>query len=280
MCVAHRGRQLVGQKPPAPRGCAEDRAHDEEQHGKSYHGADGERNPDERVLADRVGHVPLRDVDPVLLRQLDEDPEHDRGREPEASRHARGVEAESDHLVRDEEVLERVREDQQHRTRGEQFEEDDAEEPVVEEELRDPERRVTRPVPHRREVGDREVVDVERLVPALVGAVGGQVDLGELREQRVVDAVERERDDDHEREARDQQRHEEPRCDDRNDDRGVVGGEGGDEVRHDQRPRLTGSGSSSAIASRRSPRPAGGRTSRSGRGARQRSQIRAPCRPR
>ena len=89
------------------------------------------------------------------------------------------VEAEPDHLVGDEEVLERVRKDQQHQAGVQQLEEHDADEPVVEEELGDPESRIARPVPHRREIGDREVVDVERLVPALVRPVCRQVDVGD-----------------------------------------------------------------------------------------------------
>ena len=49
---------------------------------------------------------------------------------------------------------------------------------------------------HRRQIGDRQVVDVERLVEALVGPVGADVDAGERVEQRAVDRVEDQRDDD------------------------------------------------------------------------------------
>ena len=53
--------------------------------------------------------------------------------------------------------------------------------------------------------------------------------------ERVVDSVEHERGDDHEREARDQERNEQPRGDDRYDERCVVGGQVREESRHDHR---------------------------------------------
>ena len=118
----------------------------------------------------------------------------------------RWLPAQRDQRVDDEEVLERVREHDQHRAAVEQLERQHADEPVVEEELADAERGVARPVAHHRGVRDREVVDVERLVDALVGPVGPEVDIRERGEQRVVDRVEDERDDDDQLAARNQQR--------------------------------------------------------------------------
>ena len=99
----------------------------------------------------------------------------------------------------------------------EQLEHQHPDEPVIEEELADAEGGVARPVAHHRGVGDREVVDVERLVDALVRPVGPEVDIGERGEQRVVDRVEDERDDDDQLVARNQQR--DSRARRRDDDR-------------------------------------------------------------
>ena len=97
-------------------------------------------DPEPRMLGDGVGEVELRDVDPVLLRQLHEDPEPRRRQQPEPRRPAGRVPAQPDRLVDDEEVLERVGEHQQHRALARELEREHADEPVVEEELADPER--------------------------------------------------------------------------------------------------------------------------------------------
>ena len=69
-----------------------------------------------RVQRQLVGEVQLGDVDPPLLRQLDEDPDRRRGDDPEPHAVAgRGHRRKPDHLVGDEEVLEGVGEDQQQR---------------------------------------------------------------------------------------------------------------------------------------------------------------------
>ena len=109
----------------------------------------------------------------------------------------------------DEEVLERVREDQQQRAPAAQLERHHADEPVEVQEPRHPHGRPAGPVPHRRQVRDRQVVDVHGLVVALVL---GRV-VAERLEDRLVDAVEHQRrQDGGQREARDQQRYEEPRA--------------------------------------------------------------------
>jgi len=94
----------------------------------------------------------------------------------------------------------------QHRPRIEQLECHDPDQPVIEQHPRDPKRRRARPVAHRRQVGDREVVDVERLIEALIRPVRPQIDAAELREQRVVDRVHDQRREDDQRDPRDQQR--------------------------------------------------------------------------
>ena len=157
-----------------------------------------------------VGEVELGDVDPPLLRQLDEDPDRRRGDDPEPQGVAGRVTAQPHHLVGDEEVLEGVGEDQQQRAPLGQLERDDAHQPVEVEELRDPERGPAGPVPQRRQVGDRQVVDVHRLVVALVT---GWV-VTERLEDRLVDPVDHQRrQHGREGEPRDQQRHEEARAD-------------------------------------------------------------------
>jgi hypothetical protein len=71
-----------------------------------------------------------------------------------------------------------------------------------------------RPVAHRRQVGDRQVVDVHRLVVALVA---GWIETERL-EDGLIDAVQNQRREDRgQGESRDQQRDEEPRPDHRKD---------------------------------------------------------------
>ncbi len=205
----------LGGEAPIVVGRAQPRTDDEQRHGEQREHEQRAGDAEPRVVGDGVGEVELRDVDPVLLRQLDEDPQPGRREHPEARRDPRRVVAQRDDRVDDEEELERVGEQQQHRPRLEQLEGQHADQPVVEEELADPDRGEVGPVAQRRDVGDREVVDVERLVGALVGPVGSEVDVRERAQQRVVDRVEDERGEDHERKARDQQRHEQPREDDR-----------------------------------------------------------------
>ena len=67
-----------------------------------------------------------------------------------------------------EEVLERVREDEEQPPRAGALEQRDADEAVVPQEAADDEGRAADPVRDRRDIGDGEVVDVERLVVGLV----------------------------------------------------------------------------------------------------------------
>ena len=70
------------------------------------------------------------------------------------------------------------------------LEQHDADEAVVPQELRRPSGERIRPVPERRQVGDRQVVDVERLVVALVAV---EVEVGVVLEDRLVGGVDHER---------------------------------------------------------------------------------------
>ena len=71
-------------------------------------------------------------------------------------------------LDRIEEVLERVREDEEQPPRPGALEQRDAHEAVVPQESAHPEGRAAHPVRDRRDVGDGEVVDVEGLVVGLI----------------------------------------------------------------------------------------------------------------
>jgi hypothetical protein len=157
-------------------------------------------------------------VDPVLLRQLHADPDHRGDHDPGPQTGPGGVAAQPVDLVGDEEVLEHVREDQQERTPLRLLERDDADEPVEVQEPGHPHGRLAGPVPQRREVGDGQVVDVHRLVVALIA---GRV-VPERLEDRLVDTVEHQRTEDRRhREAGNEQRHEEPGTDDNQEDGGL-----------------------------------------------------------
>jgi hypothetical protein len=107
----------------------------------------------------------------------------------------------------------------QQRAPVQELEKNDACEAVVEEEPRDLEGVAVRPVPQRREVGDREVVDVERLVVALVA---GEVQVREVLEDRLVDPVQHEADEDRrQREVGDEERQQQPPRDDEPQDREI-----------------------------------------------------------
>ena len=69
----------------------------------------------EQVGFDPVCRVGLGDVDPVLLGQLDHDPDERRRADHELFGHPNRIPAQAVSLIEDEEVLEGVREDQQQR---------------------------------------------------------------------------------------------------------------------------------------------------------------------
>ena len=181
--------EAVGEQPAREQRQQSDRddGHDDDARavgdrlGPARIGADAED-----VLLEEVGHVELRDVDPPLLRQLDDDPDECRRADDQPARHPARIPASADRLVEVEEVLERVRKDQEHGPDLGELEEHDADEPIEVEEAADVERDEVGPVPQRGDVGDRKVVDVERLVVALVV---GQIEVGEGREDRLVDAI-------------------------------------------------------------------------------------------
>ena len=92
---------------------AADRGEDRQQHQRSVAERVGptRRAVDaEHGLLHEVGEVVLGDVDPPLLGQLDEDPDERGDPDDRPPAHAARVPARPDHLVGDEEVLERVRE--------------------------------------------------------------------------------------------------------------------------------------------------------------------------
>ena len=150
---------------------AADRGEDRQQHQRSV----AERVAPTRCAVDaehgllhEVGEVVLGHVDPPFLGQLDEDP--DEGGEPDhrPPAHAARVPTRPHHLVGDEEVLERVRERHEQPALLRDLERQHADEAVVPEESGDLDGDAVRPVPIHRQVGDGEVVDVERLVVVLV----------------------------------------------------------------------------------------------------------------
>ena len=116
----------------------------------------------------------------------------------------------TDRGVGDEEVLERVGEDEQDPSLLEDLEEPHADEPVVPEEASDVDGARVRPVPVDGEERDREVEDVEGFVVVLVSV---EVEVGELLEDRLVRSVEDECNEDRrQREPRNEQRDDEPQC--------------------------------------------------------------------
>ena len=170
----------------------------------------------EQRLLDEVGHVELGDVDPPLLRQLDEDPDARRERITVHLPMRSVFQPRRTSSHEEEEVLERVREDEQDGPVLRELERHDADHAVVVQELAHPERALVGPVAQRGEVGDREVVDVERLV---VGLVAVQRDGGELLEDALVDRVEDEaREESGHREVRDEQRQRQASADHEDDD--------------------------------------------------------------
>jgi hypothetical protein len=198
------------------------RCHDEADDHDRDHRQDpwriGDRVGPRRVLGyaedarlDEVRRVELRDVDPPLLRQLDEDPDERRDADQQVRASPARVPSCADRLVGVEEVLERVREDQQDRPDLRLLEQHDPSEPVVEEEPADVEPVAADPVPERRQVRQREVVHVERLVVLLVAR---QVEMGDGLEDRLVEPVDDERrQHDRERESEDTERHQDPSAD-------------------------------------------------------------------
>ncbi len=156
-------------------------------------GVGGQQRPPGRVRPaaeqglDGVGYVALGDVDPVLLRQLDDDPDADGGRDDGHAAEVARVPPQSRRLEPDEEVLEGVGKEDQQRPQAGQLEQHDADQPVVEQEAADAEGEQVRPVAKGADVGHGQIVDVQRLVIALV-AVERQV--GEGLEDRLVYAVE------------------------------------------------------------------------------------------
>ena len=134
------GRQALGGHGPARFGIGVDgqravawrelRAGQPPDHGDGRHGHDDRRDHDpgprrEGVQPGRPGRhaedpllhdvrgVQLGDVDPPLLRQLDDDPDEGRGSQQDPVAHAPRVPEEAHRLVEDEEVLERVGEDEE-----------------------------------------------------------------------------------------------------------------------------------------------------------------------
>ena len=122
----------------------------------------------EQIGFDPVGRVDLGDVDPVLLGQLDHDPDERRRADHQLLGHPHRVPAQAVGLVEDEEVLEGVGEDQQQRPQLGELEQRHAHQSPVEEEAADLERKVVLPVAQRGDVGDGQVVNIQRLVIALV----------------------------------------------------------------------------------------------------------------
>jgi hypothetical protein len=120
--------------------------------------------------------------------------------------------------VGDEEVLERVREDEQDPSFLVHLEQPDPEEPVVPEEAGDVDRSRVGPVAVDGQERDRQIEDVEGLVVVLIAV---EVQVGELLEDRLIGGVEDEgREDRGERESRDEERddesqphHHEKHCD-------------------------------------------------------------------
>ena len=131
-------RRRVGGGPPRPVGGGQARDDDEDDDEGRDDQRDDDGDTEGRVVAHGVREVELGDVDPVLLRELDEDPQAGGDEQPEAGGEARRLVAQARDLVGDEEVLERVREQQQHQAVVGELEERDADEAVVEEEPRDP----------------------------------------------------------------------------------------------------------------------------------------------
>ncbi len=86
------------------------------------------------------------------------------------------VPAQRDDLIEDEEVLEGVREYEEEGPDAAELEQHGANEAEIQQETGGVDRFKIRPIPHRREVGDGQVIDVERLVVALVV---GQVEIRE-----------------------------------------------------------------------------------------------------
>ncbi len=135
------GRSAGGSLRVSSQRAAEREQHQDDRDDHEHPWARGERvgpgvsveHPEDARL-DGVGRVELGDVDPPLLRQLDEDPDERRDPDDEAARHPARVPADAHALVEVEEVLEGVREDEQQGPDLRQLERDDADEPVEVEE--------------------------------------------------------------------------------------------------------------------------------------------------
>ena len=144
------------------------------------------------LLFDHVGHVKLGDVNPVLLRDLDEDPDGEGGEDNRRRAEALRVPAQADALIEEEEALEGIGEEEEQGPHVQQLEKEHAHDPVVEEEPAHVDRVEVGPVAERGEVLDGKVVDVERLVVALVASEGKG---GEGLKDRLVHAVDDQRGD-------------------------------------------------------------------------------------
>ena len=199
MCVGGEGQRSIGGRQ-SPSGEPPSGDQDEGRHSERGQKGPGPGPEDlaprrvgghtKEVAFDPIGRVGLGDVQPVLLRQFDQHPDKRDSADQELPGRPLRVPAEAICLVEDKEVLEGVGEDQQQPTQVGELEQGHAHQSPVEEEAADPERKAVHPVAQRRDVGDGQVVDVERLVIALVAL---QRQAGELLKDRLVSAVEQQR---------------------------------------------------------------------------------------
>ena len=154
----------------------------------------------------------LRHMNPVLLRKFYENPDRCGRSDYELGRHPLRIPAKAHRFVEDEEIFERIREDQQNRPPMGELIEKDAHEPVIEEKPADLEGGEIVPVSHRGQVRDREVIDVERLVVRLIGTAGVQG--RPALKDGLIDRVDDERSDDRRKgKAGDKERNDQPETD-------------------------------------------------------------------
>jgi len=160
-------------------------------------------------------------MDPVFLRQFDEDPDERHRIDDMAPGKPPGVPACADAFDEFEEIFERIGKDEEQQPKLHRLEKRHPDQPVIPEKPAGAECMQIGPVPHRRDIGDGQIVDIERFVVALIPI---EIEIREVLENGLIGCVDdHRRDDGRKREARDRQRDEETQPDHDGKDDEILG---------------------------------------------------------